>query len=144
MTLFHFNINRMDLFVYVAVAYSIMNSAFFAEMFRGAVSGVEKGQMEAAYAVGLTKGQAFLRIVFPQAVRIALPELGNILVNILKNTSLAYLVGIVDLMGAVNLASIDTFHPLEGYVDVALIYFVLSLILEKVFGSISKKANRYA
>ncbi|MGN0314916.1 MAG: amino acid ABC transporter permease [Fusicatenibacter sp.] len=143
MTLFHFNINRMDLFVYVAVAYSVMNSAFFAEMFRGAVSGVDKGQTEAAYAIGLTRGQAFRRIVFPQAIRIALPEFGNILINILKNTSLAYLVGIVDLMGAVNLASIDTFHPLEGYVDVTLIYFMLSLILERAFEAISVRANRY-
>ncbi|MCI5649554.1 MAG: amino acid ABC transporter permease [Fusicatenibacter sp.] len=143
MTLFHFNINRMDLFVYVTVAYSVMNSAFFAEMFRGAVSGVDKGQTEAAYAIGLTRGQAFRRIVFPQAIRIALPEFGNILINILKNTSLACLVGIVDLMGAVNLASIDTFHPLEGYVDVTLIYFMLSLILERAFEAISVRANRY-
>ena len=122
LTLFHFDINRMDPFNYVAVAYSVMNSAFFAELIRAAVLGVEKGQTEAAYSIGMNKRQNFVRIILPQAFHIALPELGNIVVNILKNTSLAYLVGIIDLMGAVNIASINTFHPLEGYVDVAVIY----------------------
>lgn len=144
MRLFNFNINRMELINYVLVAYSVMNSAFFAEMFRASIQGVDKGQTEAAYAIGMTKAQAFFRIVFPQAFRIAVPEFGNILINILKNTSLAYMVGVVDLMGAVSLASISTFHPFEGYLIVAVIYFVLSVILEQLFRLISGRLNRYA
>ncbi len=144
LALFHFDINRMDLFIYVAVAYSVMNSAFFAELIRASVLGVEKGQTEAAYSIGMNKKQTFIRIILPQAFHIALPELGNIMVNIVKNTSLAYLVGIVDLMGAVNLASIESFHPLEGYVDVALIYLVLSLVIEQFFKLLSRKVIRGA
>lgn len=144
LTLFGFDINRMDLFIYVAFAYSVMNSAFFAELIRASVLGVERGQTEAAYSIGMNKRQAFVRIVLPQAFHIALPELGNIIVNILKNTSLAYLVGIVDLMGAVSIASIETFHPLEGYVDVAVIYLVLSILIERFFAVLSKKVIRSA
>jgi L-cystine transport system permease protein len=121
-----------------------MNAAFFSELIRGAVLGVEKGQTEAAYSIGMNKRQTFFRIILPQAFHIALPELGNIMVNIVKNTSLAYLVGIIDLMGAVSLASINTFHPLEGYVDVAVIYLVLSILIERLFAFVSKKVIRSA
>ena len=86
----------------------------------------------------MSQFQVFRRIILPQAFRIAVPELGNILINIVKNTSLAYLIGVVDLMGAIQIVSVETFHPLEGYVDVAVIYLAVSLLLEFLFSKLQR------
>lgn len=137
--LFGYNINRADAIVFVITAYALNNAAFFAELMRAAVLGVERGQSEAAYAIGLTKIQTFQRIIAPQAARIALPDLGNILVNLIKNTSLAYAVGIVDMMGIVSIIGARTHRLLEGYVASAILYFVISAVLEQIFSAIQKK-----
>ena len=136
---FGIDLNRVDAIVYVCAAYGLLNAAFFSELVRASVLGVEKGQTEAGLSIGMSQLQVFWRIILPQAFRIALPELGNILINIVKNTSLAYLVGVVDLMGAIQIVSVETFHPLEGYVDVALIYLVISLLLEFVFSKLQRR-----
>lgn len=132
------DLNRVDALFYVCAAYGLLNAAFFSELVRASVSGVEKGQTEARLSIGMTQFQVFCRIILPQVVRIAIPELGNILINIVKNTSLAYLIGVVDLMGAIQIVSVETFHPLEGYLDVAVIYLVLSLLLELVFAKLQR------
>lgn len=136
---FGIDLNRVDALVYVCAAYGLLNAAFFSELVRASVLGVEKGQTEAGLSIGMSQFQVFLRIVLPQAFRIAVPELGNILINIVKNTSLAYLVGVVDLMGAIQIVSVETFHPLEGYVDMAVIYLVISLLLEFLFSKLQRR-----
>ncbi len=136
---FGIDLNRVNAMVYVCAAYGILNAAFFSELVRASVLGVEKGQTEAGLSIGMSHFQVFSRIILPQAFRIAVPELGNILINIVKNTSLAYLIGVVDLMGAIQIVSVETFHPLEGYVDVAVIYLVISLILEFLFSKLQRR-----
>lgn len=133
------DLNRVDAVFYVCAAYGVLNAAFFSELVRASVLGVEKGQTEAGLSIGMTQFQVFWRIILPQAFRIALPELGNILINIVKNTSLAYLVGVVDLMGAIQIVSVETFHPLEGYIDVAVIYLLVSLLLEFLFSKLQRR-----
>lgn len=133
------DLNRIDAVFYVCAAYGVLNAAFFSELVRASVLGVEKGQTEAGLSIGMTQFQVFWRIILPQAFRIALPELGNILINIVKNTSLAYLVGVVDLMGAIQIVSVETFHPLEGYIDVAVIYLLASLLLEFLFSKLQRR-----
>lgn len=133
------DLNRIDAVFYVCAAYGVLNAAFFSELVRASVLGVEKGQTEAGLSIGMTQFQVFWRIILPQAFRIALPELGNILINIVKNTSLAYLVGVVDLMGAIQIVSVETFHPLEGYIDVAVIYLLVSLLLEFLFSKLQRR-----
>ncbi len=136
---FGVDLNRIDAVFYVCAAYGVLNAAFFSELVRASVLGVEKGQTEAGLSIGMTQLQVFRRIILPQAFRIALPEIGNILINIVKNTSLAYLVGVVDLMGAIQIVSVETFHPLEGYVDVAVIYLLVSLLLEFLFLKLQRR-----
>lgn len=134
-------INRADPMLFVVITYAINNSAFFAELIRAAVTGVDHGQIEAGYSIGMTKLQTFFRITVPQAFRIAIPDIGNTMINLLKNTALAYTLGIIDLMGEVVVIGSTTRHTLEGYLDVAVIYIVLSVILERCFLLIERRLN---
>ncbi|MDF2873156.1 MAG: tcyL [Anaerocolumna sp.] len=126
------NINRWDKLFFVLVTYSLNEAAFFSEYIRAAILAVPKGQTEAGYSVGLTGSQTFFRIILPQAARIALPGLGTSFIYLFQGTSLAYLIGILDIMGQVNAIGARTHHFIEGYVCAGIIFIIISVILEKV------------
>ena len=133
------NINRWDTMVFVMIAYIINTSAFLSEIIRSAVAGVDIGQSEAAYSVGMTRWQTFSRIITPQAIQIAMPSLGNTVVSLLKDTSLAYTLGVIDLVGVIKAISSNTYRSLEAYAAAAIIFFVLSSILEQGFKWVERK-----
>jgi len=135
------NINRWDKLYFVIITYGLNAAAFKAEMIRAAIANIPVGQVEAAYSVGMTKLQAFLRIIAPQSVIIILPTLGITLVGLLQDTSLAFTLGIIDVMGKVNAIAANTYRSLEGYVSAAIIFFVLSILLEQLFSRIEKKLH---
>ena len=86
--------------LFVIVTYALSDAASFAEIFRGAVRSVDKGQTEAAlYAAGMTTFQSFRRIVVPQALIVAFPNMANTLIGSLKDTSLAFSIGVMDMVG---------------------------------------------
>lgn len=132
------NINRWDKLYFVIITYGLNAAAFKAEIIRAAVSSVPVGQTEAAYSVGLAKLQTFSRIIMPQAVIIILPNLSTTLVGILQDTSLAFTLGIIDVMGKVNAIAANTYRSLEGYVAAAIIFVTLSIALEKGFSVIQQ------
>lgn len=133
------NINRWDTLIFVMLAYIVNTSAFLSEIIRSAVAGVAIGQTEAAYSVGMTRWQTFRRIIAPQAIQIAMPSLGNTVISLLKDTSLAYTLGVIDLVGVIKAISTDTYRSLEAYAAAAIIFFLLSSILEQVFKWIERK-----
>jgi len=135
------NINRWDKLYFVIITYGLNAAAFKAEMIRAALANIPVGQVEAAYSVGMTKLQAFSRIIAPQSVIIILPTLGITLVGLLQDTSLAFTLGIIDVMGKVNAIAANTYRSLEGYVSAAIIFFVLSILLEQIFSRIEKKLH---
>lgn len=136
---FGYDLNRADAMLFVIITYSLNSAAFLAELIRASVLGVPKGQSEAAYSIGMTKIQAFQRIIMPQAAKIALPDFGNILINLIKNTSLAYALGVIDIMGIVSIIGTRTHRTLEGYVASAIIYFAISTVIEQIFRIIQRK-----
>lgn len=125
--------NRWNSMIFVLITYSLDVAAFLSEIIRASVSGVEVGQTEAAYSVGMTKKQTFVRIVGPQAVKIAIPSLGNTIVSLLKDTSLAYTLGVIDVVGMVKVIGTRTNRSLEAYAAAAVIFFILSFALEQLF-----------
>jgi L-cystine transport system permease protein len=133
------NAARWSKIIFVNVTYSINISAFLSEIIRGALNGVDPGQREAAWSVGLTDWQAFRRIVAPQALLIALPSFSVSILNLLQNTSLGFTVGIVDMVGQVRAIGTRTYHVIEAYVDAAIIFVVLSFILNHLFGLVEKR-----
>jgi L-cystine transport system permease protein len=133
--------NRWNSMIFVLTTYALDTAAFLSETIRASVSGVEIGQTEAAYSVGMTKKQTFIRIVGPQAIKIAIPSLGNTIVSLLKDTSLAYTLGVIDVVGMVKTIGTRTNRSLEAYAAAAIIFFILSFALEQVFKLIENNAG---
>ncbi len=125
---------------YIIACLSLSSSANFAEMMRASYLAVDKGQREAAYSVGMKGFTAFRRIIFPQAFGIAIPALGNNIIMLFKETSLAFTVGVIDILGkarAMSAASYGT-NRLEVYIATGLIFWAICFILEKLSKSFEK------
>ncbi|MDR0586900.1 MAG: ABC transporter permease subunit, partial [Treponema sp.] len=105
---------------------------------------VPKSQWDAAAAFGLTRAQTYRRLVLPQSVVIAIPAFGAMMTGLLQDTSLAFTLGILDVIGRVRALGALTSRILEGYVVAACVFVALSLALEKLFGFIEKRAAHQA
>lgn len=132
-------IRDMTPLVAVAVVMSLNMGAFMSESIRGALLSVDEGQKEAAYSLGLTNFQLVTRIVIPQAVRVALPPLFNDVINLIKTTSLAFMLGVPDIMGAAKIEGAKTFRYFEIYAAVMLIYWVIIFVLGLAHKYLEKK-----
>lgn len=100
-------------------------SAYMAESIRGAILGVDRSQWEAAQSIGMTQGQLLRRIILPQAARTAAPTLMNYFIDMIKSTSLAFTLGVTEMMGAAQKEAAGSFLYLEAFLVVALLYWVI-------------------
>ncbi|MFE3573254.1 amino acid ABC transporter permease [Lysinibacillus sp. NPDC059133] len=141
--LVHIDVTRMDAMYFVIITYTLSNAASFAEIFRAAILTVDRGQMEAAYAVGLSGIQAFQRIVLPQAIRVAFPNMANTMISSLKDTSLAFSIGVMDMVGRGETLIASTTRALEIYLALSIVYFVIVMLLEKILKRNERYLNRY-
>ncbi len=116
---------EMTAFVAAAVTFSIQSAAFFAEVFRGGIASIERGQWDGARAIGMTQAQALRRIVLPQAVKRMIPAFMERAIELMKTTTLVATIAYADLLYAANEISQKTFRPLETFTITALIYFVV-------------------
>ena len=123
----------------VSVVLSLNVWAFMSESIRGALLSVDEGQKEAAYSLGMTNLQLVTRIIIPQAVRVALPPLFNDVINLIKMTSLAFMLGVPDIMGAAKIEGAKTFRYFEIYAAVMLVYWVVIFILGLLHKWLEKK-----
>lgn len=120
---------QISVFVAAMLAIGICDSAFEAEIFRGGIQSIDRGQREAARSVGLRPWQEMRLIVLPQAIRRILPPLGNQLVYITKISSLASVIGLGELTRKANELNVTVFRPLEIYTVLVLEYLVLILVI---------------
>jgi L-cystine transport system permease protein len=118
---------------FVMAAYGLSMGAYFSEVLRAAINSVDRGQIEAATTIGMNAWQILWRITLPQAVVIALPDSCSILMTGLKSTSLAFTVGVMDIVGRGQALGAQTMRNFEVYVALALIYYVLNLLIEFLF-----------
>jgi L-cystine transport system permease protein len=128
---------------FALIAYTINSAAYQSEVIRGALSATDGGQMEAALSIGMTPAQGLFRIIAPQALVIALPNLGNIFINLIKGTSLAFAIRVIEIMAQAKIIAGDGYRYLEMYVDASLIYWVLCLTCERLFAWLETKYSRY-
>lgn len=131
-------------FVVAAVALVCNYTAYMSEVIRSSLLAVDYGQMEAAHSIGMTSTQAMYRIIIPQAFVVALPNLGNTFIGMVKDTSLAYMVMVMDIMGAAKKVAGSGLNYLETYAVAALIYWALNIMLERIFAAFEKKANHFS
>lgn len=139
----HFGIdmNDVDAIVYVIITFSIMLGAYTSEIMRSAYLSVDHGQFEAAVLVGMDSLTAFRRIIFPQALHAAIPNIGNIIIFMFKEGALAYIIGLQDVLGRgyyLNSLKANA-YSMETYLALTLIYWPLTLILEKTFRVLEKR-----
>lgn len=127
--------------IFVFIAYTANVGAFLSEVFRAAILAIPKGQTDAALSCGLTNRQCFFRIVLPQSVRIALPNMWTFLISLFKSTSLVYMIGVVDIIGRAQAIGSATSHSFESYIIVALIFVVFSLLLQLPYSFVEKKLS---
>lgn len=136
LNVFGIDINNAGKGFFVITTFSILFSATMAEVFRSAYEAVDKGQREAAVSIGLTEFQAFRRIILPQCVRVAIPNFTNALVDLMKEGSLAYTVGLIDIMGKGQLiiGQNQGSYSLEVYLALFILYWILTVVIEKGAG----------
>ncbi|MBM7598927.1 putative amino-acid transport system permease protein [Virgibacillus halotolerans] len=123
------------------IAFSLNTSAYLAEIFRAGLVSVDEGQTEAAATVGMTYGQTLRGIVLPQAVRNAIPATGNTFIGLLKNTSLAFTIGVTELLAQGKLIASATLNFFEAYLAVGLIYWALTALYSRLQTWYEKKIN---
>lgn len=129
--------------VYAFIVFGLNAIAKFTEVFRSALNGVSHEQMEAAYSVGLTEFQSYVRIVLPQAIVSAVPNIMSNIINLFKNCSLLFVMGIADITGIAKSLGGSGYRFLEAYVDIFLLYLILCLTMERVFNLIEKRVKRF-
>ena len=124
------------------IAFGINSGAYMAELIRSGINAVDKGQMEAARSLGMSKGQAMSKIIFPQAIKNILPAIGNECIALLKETSVAGYVTVVDLTRAANLIRTNTNDAVNPLVLLALIYLTLVVIMTKLLSIFERRLRK--
>ena len=137
-----FEVSLYDRFTACILAFAINYAAYFGEIFRGGIAAIPKGQYEAAKVLGYTKLQTFLRIILPQVVKGVLPSVGNELMTLVKDTSLAQVFGIIELFRVASNAS-STYSSTVPILVAALFYLVMNTVVEVSFKLLEKKMDYY-
>lgn len=130
---------RWEKIIFVDLALILNQGVFLGEIFRGAILSIPKGQREAAIACGFSEFNAFVRIVLPQAVRVALPSTGLTLIGLFQETSLVFMIGVIDIIGRASALGATTGHSLESYIIIAVIFVLINFALTAITTKIDKK-----
>ena len=134
---------RMDPFPAAVLVFSLNEGAYCAETVRAALEAVPEGQMEAGYCAGMSYMQTMRRIILPQAMRTAFPPLSNSLIAMVKDTSLAANITVVEMFRASEQINARVYEPLALYIEVGLIYLLFSTVLTWLQRAGEKKLSAY-
>lgn len=131
-----------DRFTAAIIAMSVNYAAYFAEIYRGGIESIPRGQYEAGKVLGFTKMQTFFRIVLPQVVKRILPATGNEVITLVKDTALAQTIGVAELFRAAQNAASREFSTMPIFIA-GVFYFVMNCVVSEVFARIEKKLDYY-
>ena len=138
-----FGVSAYTRFVAVVVAFVLNYAADFAEIFRGGIESIPKGQWEAAQVLGFTRMQTFFRIVLPQVVKRTLPAVGNEVITLVKDTALAQTVGVAELFRAAQTISAVRFSVVPIFVAGAF-YFIMNGVVSMTFNRLERSLRYYS
>ena len=128
---------------YAFIVFTFNTTAVLIEVFRSALSTVNKGQLEAAQSVGLTNVQAYRRIIIPQALVVAMPNICTATVNLIKATSLGYAMSLQEITLKAKVAANVGYNYVEAYIDIFLVYLLLCSAVEFAFKLYEKRLSKY-
>mgnify|MGYP006280492117 FL=1 len=115
------------------IALTLLYSAFFCEIFRSALQAIHKGQREAGLALGMTRKEIFQLVIMPQAVKIALPNIGSMFIGMIKDTSTFAVIGLVEVVRVTQDLNSKYFQPFVLYTAAALLYVLIAFLIDFIF-----------
>ncbi|MEK4403563.1 amino acid ABC transporter permease [Sporosarcina sp. FSL K6-6792] len=137
------NVYEVNPIWYAFIVFTFNTTAVLIEVFRSALSTVNKGQLEAAQSVGLTNVQAYRRIIIPQALVVAMPNICTATVNLIKATSLGYAMSLQEITLKAKVAANVGYNYVEAYIDIFLVYLLLCSAVEFAFKLYEKRLSKY-
>lgn len=132
----------LDAFTAAVIGLSLHFAAYKAESIRAAIMGIDRSQREAGLSIGMTEMQAMRRIILPQATRVALPSLMNYFIDMIKSTSLAFTLGVAEIMAKAQMEASSSFKFFEAFLAVALIYWGMVLLFTQLQNWAEARLNR--
>lgn len=129
-------------YIICIIGLTLNAAAYMKEVIRGSILSVPEGQKEAALAHGMTSMQTMTRIILPQAARVAIPSLFNNLVDIVKGTSMAFAIGVIEITATANLRASVTFNYFEAYMILMIMYWIIIVGLEQVEKKLESKMSK--
>lgn len=139
----HVNVFDLNPIWYAFAVFALNTTAILSEVFRSALQTVDRGQMEAALSAGLSPAQAYRRIVIPQALVVALPNLCNATINLIKGTSLAFLMTVKDITAIAKVEASYGYNYIEAYLDIFVIYILVCMVTQFAFKIIEERLGIY-
>ena len=137
-----FNSDTIPPIVTALVVFTVYANVYLSEIIRGGLLSVDMQQVEAAYSIGMTKTQAFIRIVIPQAFVVVLPNYFNFVMALLKNSSLVFGILVMDMMAIAKIEAEAGYRYIEAYVMLVVIYVLLGYIFYRTFGAIENVVKK--
>lgn len=131
----------MNAYIAATLTIALNISAYMSESIRASLASVDMGQIEAGLSVGMTNWQVMKRIVFPQAVRIAIPPLGNNFIMTLKGTAVAFTIGVTEIMAKAKIEASNSYRYFECYAVVMIIYWMIVVALTYIQRKVEDKLN---
>ena len=144
---FYFGLNlllgiRIERTMAAVVAFSLNYAAYFAEIYRSGIQAIPNGQYEAAKVLGFGKAQTFFKIILPQVVKIILPPMGSECMTLVKDTSLAHVIGVMESY-VVAANNMSRSRGMEYLIVAGIFYLIMNMIVSKVFGILEKRMSYY-
>jgi L-cystine transport system permease protein len=137
------NVFDMNPIFYAYVVFTLNNAAGFSEVFRSALRTVDKGQLEAALSMGLSYFQSYRRIIIPQAMVAALPNICNLTIILIKSTSLAFIMTVKDITALAKIEASYGYNYVEAYLDIFVIYIIVCGVVQWLFGKTENYFGAY-
>ncbi len=131
-----------DRFIAAIIAFSLNYACYFAEIYRGGIESIPKGQYDAAFILGFTKLQTFFKIILPQVIKRIIPATGNEVITLVKDTALAQTIGVAELFRAAQNAASKDFSVIPIFIA-GIFYFVMNWVVSFIFTRIEKKLDYY-
>ena len=142
---FGLELDAQNKLLYIVITLVLFSSSQISELVRAAYEAVPKGQMEAALSIGETPLTAIRRIILPQAALVILPNLADMIVSLMKEAALAFVIGVVDILGRINLLKLNAYgkNVVEMYVAGTLIFWCFSLLTQLVCALLERRLSRH-
>lgn len=142
--LFGLNVPRNWRFLAVILAFAVNYAAYFAEIYRGGIDSIPRGQYEAAYVLGFSKGQTFFKIILPQMIKNVIPSVTNEVITLVKDTSLAYVIGTVEMFTKAKQIAVAPNSPgMLAFLVAAIFYYIFNAVVAFGMQRIEKRLDYY-